>query len=104
MSRRRHIIDWFLHIILAAMAEARSRTLRFKTCNETNAGTLDPLSVSFCGGESDCVMGSPNAYNLRDELELVGALNQFEVPLEYEPTTMEITIGSIDAWCVRVVS
>lgn len=84
------------------MAEARGRTLKFKTCNATQAGTVDPVSLSFCGGESDCVMGSPNAYNLRGELEPAGVWSQFEVPLEYEPTTMEMSIGGTDAWYVRV--
>lgn len=85
-----------------AEAEARSRTLKFKTCNATEAGTVDQLSLSFCGGRSDCVMDSPNPYNLRGELEAAGAWSQFEIPLEYEPTTMEMTIGGVDAWCVRV--
>lgn len=88
----------------AVVAEARGHTLKFKTCNASQAGTLDPLSLSFCGGDSDCDMGPLNDYNLRGELELAGVWNQFEVPLEYEPTTMEITIKGIDAWCVLMAA
>eukprot|EP00904_Undaria_pinnatifida_P006044 jgi/Undpi1/256/HiC_scaffold_1.g00253.m1 len=87
----------------AALADARGRTLQFKTCNDTNAGTLDTITLSFCGGDNDCIVGLPNAYNLRGELAQAGAWNQFLVPLEYAPTTMQITIEGNDGWCIEEV-
>lgn len=78
-------------------------TLEVKTCNFTNAGSVDQLRLSFCDGESDgedgsCSMGPANVYNTDAELKEVGAWNTLLVPLEYEPSTMAVTIDGDDAW------
>eukprot|EP00903_Cladosiphon_okamuranus_P013122 g12238.t2 len=86
-----------------AAASLQPHTLKVKTCNNTHAGTVDHLFLSFCDGESSCETGPPNLYNAREELGVVGAWNTLQVPLEYEPTTMLMTILGTDAWCVEEV-
>lgn len=81
-----------------AMAAFPPHTLKVKTCNATGAGTLGQLHLSFCEGEHYCTLGPPNLYNSAGELEAVGIWNTLEVPLEYEPATMYMTIVGDDSW------
>lgn len=85
-------------MLCVAAATFQPHTLKVKTCNSTEAGTVDHLLLSFCDGESSCEVGPHNVYNVRDELETAGAWNTLQVPLEYEPTTMSMTIQGTDAW------
>lgn len=76
----------------------QSLTLKVRTCEERAAGTLDTLSLSFCGGESNCSTGRFNLYNSEGYLFEPGIWNELEVPLDYTPTTMVMEISDIDAW------
>lgn len=75
-----------------------AHTLKAKTCNETNAGTVGQLLLSFCEGGTFCTTGPENVYNTVQELRDVGLWNTLEVPLEYEPTTMSVNLVGSDAW------
>lgn len=44
------------------------------------------------------MMGPANEYNFDEELNVIGAWSTLEVPLEYEPTTMSMTLVGDDAW------
>lgn len=88
----------FVCFFVAAAATFQPHTLKVKTCNTTQAGTVGELLLSFCDGESSCAMGPANVYNSKEELENAGTWNTLQVPLEYEPTTMSMTILGNDAW------
>lgn len=89
---------------LGIVTGANGFDLRIKTCNESNSGTDDTVSMRFCSGGSTCVVGKPNEYNIYGELAHLGAWNDFVVPLDYEPTTMEISKAGVDAWWVHILS
>lgn len=86
----------FVH---AAAAVFQPYTLEVRTCNDTNAGTLGEVRLSFCdGGGGDCVTGPENVYNSMAELAEIGTWTTLEIPLAYEPTAMSIHLVGNDAW------
>ncbi|CAM9902052.1 unnamed protein product [Ectocarpus sp. 12 AP-2014] len=97
--------NFLLSLLLAgwtitATAAIQPYTLEVRTCNETNAGSLNEVHLSFCdGGGDDCVMGPENVYNSMAELAEIGTRATFEIPLAYEPTAMSMSLVGMDAWC-----
>lgn len=70
------------------MAAFPPHTLKVKTCDDTEAGTVGQLQLCFCEGASYGTLASASVYNSHAELEAIGIWNTFEIPLEYEPTTI----------------
>lgn len=60
-----------------------------------DGGPVDPLLLR---GGTFCTTGPENVYNSDEELKQIGSWNILEVPLEYEPTTMSMTLVGSDAW------
>lgn len=85
-------------LVATAASSFQPYTLKVKTCNATEAGTVGQLLLSFCDGDESCLMGPPNEYNSGAELDAIGEWNTLQVPLEYQPTTMSMTIVGDDAW------
>ena len=72
--------------------------LKVRTCDEIGARTEDILNISFCAGGNTCTSGPANPYNVHHEVYVNGGSAVFTVPLDYEPTTMQISKGLHDAW------